>query len=61
MTTDQAYAEANRLLDIATEIWSDKIKSRYDEAERCYQEAIRIRDEYFSDNKNILTEEENPF
>jgi|LakMenEpi03Aug12_release.lakeMendotaPanAssembly.Ray.scaffolds.fasta_scaffold382599_2 hypothetical protein len=61
MTTDEAFAQANKCLDIAIEIWSGKIKSQYDEAERCYQEAIRIRDEYFSDNKKVLTEEPNPF
>lgn len=61
MTTDDAFKKAEDLLEIATGIWIAKNKKQYAYAERCYQEAIRIRDEYFSDNKKVLTEEENPF
>jgi hypothetical protein len=61
MTTDDAFDKADLLLQKATNIWKEKNKKQYAYAERCYQEAIRIRDEYFSDNKKVLTEEPNPF
>ncbi len=60
MTTDQAFAKACRLLDKATKIWSAKDKKNYDYAERCYKDAVWIRDFYF-DNKKELTEDLCPF
>lgn len=61
MTTDQAFEKACKLLDTATAIWELKDRRNYDKARDCYNEAVRLRNEYFSDNKNILTEEVNPF
>lgn len=61
MTTDEAFKMADALLDRAIEIWENKAISEYDEARDCYNEAVRLRNEYFSDNKNILTEDLCPF
>lgn len=56
MTTDQAFTKAYRLLDKASRIWRTSDIPKYDEAEKAYQEAVRIRDEYFPDKK-VLTED----
>ena len=61
MTTDEAFKEAEKQILRASEIWRNRIKSKYPEAKRCYEEAVRLRDEFFSDNKKVLTEEVNPF
>ena len=55
MTTDEAFTRASRLLDKANRIWKTEDKPKYLEAEKAYQEAVRIRDQYFTD-KNVLTE-----
>lgn len=55
MTTDQAFTRASRLLDKASRIWITSDITKYSEAEIAYQEAVRIRDEYFPDKK-VLTE-----
>jgi hypothetical protein len=54
VTTDQAFTRASRLLDKASRIWITSDITKYSEAEMAYQEAVRIRDEYFP-NKNVLT------
>jgi len=54
VTTDEAFTRASRLLDKASRIWRTSDITKYDEAETAYREAVRIRDEYFS-NKNVLT------
>ena len=56
MTTDEAFIRASRLLDKANRIWKTEDKPKYSEAEKAYQEAVRIRDEYFPDKK-VLTED----
>lgn len=56
MTTDEAFIRASRLLDKANRIWKTEDKPKYSEAEKAYQEAVRIREEYFSDKK-VLTED----
>lgn len=56
MTTDEAFTRASRLLDKANRIWKTEDKPKYSEAEKAYQEAVRIREEYFSDKK-VLTED----
>lgn len=56
MTTDEAFTRASRLLDRASRIWRTSDITKYAEAETAYQEAVRIRDEYFH-NKNVLTED----
>lgn len=61
MTTDQAFAQACELLDTAMEIWEYRDTKRYDKARRCYDKAVRLRDEFFSDNKKVLTEDLCPF
>jgi hypothetical protein len=61
MTTDQAFDKACELLDKATEIWEFNAKDKYEEARHCYDEAVRLRDEFFSDNKKVLTEDLCPF
>lgn len=55
MTTDEAFTRASRLLDKASRIWVTSDIQKYSEAEKAYQEAVRIRDQYFPD-KNVLTE-----
>jgi hypothetical protein len=61
MTTDQAFEKACELLDTAIGIWELKDKRNYAKASRCYDEAVRLRDEFFSDNKKVLTEDLCPF
>ncbi len=61
MTTDQAYKLADYYIGIAIEVWSGEIVEKYPEAKLCYDEAVRLRDEYFSDNKKVLTEDLCPF
>ena len=61
MTTDIAFKKADLLLDKASKIWKDEIKESYQLAERYYWQAVAIRDEYFSDNKNVLTDDLCPF
>ena len=56
MTTDQAFTRASRLLDKASRIWITSDITKYSEAEIAYQEAVRIRGEYFPDKK-VLTED----
>jgi hypothetical protein len=54
--TNEAFTRASRLLDKANRIWKTEDKPKYSEAEIAYQEAVRIRDEYFPDKK-VLTED----
>ena len=61
MTTDQAFEKACKLLDTATGIWELRDKRNYTKARECYDEAVRLRDEFFSDNKKVLTEDLCPF
>jgi hypothetical protein len=61
MNKDQLFKHACRLLDKAGDIWEKEIKDRYEYAEKCYSEAIAIYEEYFNDNKKVLTDELNPF
>jgi len=61
MTTDEAFKLADSNLDIVFKIWSGKMKSQYAYAQKLYEEAVHIRDEYFPDNKKILTEDLCPF
>lgn len=61
MTTDEAFDKAYLLLEKAAEIWQNKDTEKYSHAERCFKEGVSIYNEYFSDNKKVLTEEENPF
>jgi len=56
VTTDEAFTRASRLLDKASRIWRTLDIAKYSEAEKAYQEAVRIRDEYFPDKK-VLTED----
>jgi len=56
VNTDEAFTRASRLLDKANRIWKTEDKPKYSEAEQAYQEAVRIRDEYFHDKK-VLTED----
>jgi hypothetical protein len=56
VTTDEAFIRASRLLDKASRIWRTSDIAKYSEAEMAYQEAVRIRDEYFPDKK-VLTED----
>jgi len=56
VTTDEAFNRASRLLDKASRIWITSDITKYSEAEMAYQEAVRIRDEYFPDKK-VLTED----
>ena len=57
---DQAFAKASRLLEKATKIWQRKDKKNYGYAERCYRDAVFLRDYHF-DNKKELTKELCPF
>jgi hypothetical protein len=61
MTTDEAFKKADSLLDRAIKIWESGKTFKYGEAEKCYDEAVRLRDEFFSDNKKVLTEDLCPF
>jgi hypothetical protein len=54
MTTDQAYGKASRYLDIASSIWESGDTERYCLAENYYDQAIKLKSEYFSETK-ILT------
>jgi len=56
VTTDEAFTRASRLLDKANRIWKTEDKPKYSEAEKAYQEAVRIMEEYFPDKK-VLTED----
>jgi hypothetical protein len=57
--TDILFNRASRLLDIADKIWLKQDKKNYSYADRCYQEAVFIRDNF--DNKKMLTHDEEPF
>lgn len=61
MTTEQAFKLAETNLDIVIKIWTTNNKAKYAHAKKLYEEAVRIRDEYFSDNKKILTDDLYPF
>lgn len=61
MTTEQAYKKAMRLLEKANDIWDKKIVSRYSDAQKFYDQALEIYQEYFSDNKKVLTNDLCPF
>jgi hypothetical protein len=57
--TDILFNRASRLLDIAMKVWLKQDKKNYSYAERCYQEAVSIRDNF--DNKKMLTGIDEPF
>ena len=52
------FKKANYYLDRAIALME---KNHYMEAESYYDKAIEIYNQHFSDNKEILTEDENPF
>jgi len=57
---DILFNKAFRLLDKAIKIWNTKDRKNYEYAEKCYRQAIEIRDAHF-DNKKELTEDLCPF
>ncbi len=57
---DILFNKAVRLLDIANKIWLLQDKKNYAYAEKCYEDAVEIT-ESFPDNKNVLTQEADPF
>lgn len=61
MTSDMAFEKSIILLQKAIDIWENKIKDKYELAERYYQQAVAIRDEHFPDKKEILTDDMCPF
>jgi hypothetical protein len=61
MTTEIAFKKADLILGKAIQIWESRTLDKYNQAEIYYQQALAIRDEYFPDNKNVLTEDLCPF
>lgn len=52
------FAKASYYFDRAIALME---KKHYKEAETYYQKAMEIYNQHFSDNKDVLTEIENPF
>lgn len=55
MTTDQKYNLAMRYLDKIDEILEMKAKDKYHKLEYYYQQAKKIVDNFYEDDKNVLT------
>lgn len=56
--TDMEFKKASYYFDRAIALME---KKHYKEAETYYQKAMEIYNQHFSDNKDVLTEIENPF
>lgn len=61
MNKDNAFDQCCILLDTATSIWRNRIKSRFADAEEKYKKAIEIYEIYFGDDENILKNSIDPF
>ena len=61
MNKDNAFDQCCILLDTATSIWQNRIKSRFADAEEKYKKAIEIYEIYFGDDENILKNSIDPF
>ena len=61
MSIDHHFDEACILLDTATAIWQNRMKSRFADAEEKYKKAIEIYEIYFSDHEKYLENSIDPF
>jgi hypothetical protein len=61
MTLTDQFNRACEQLDFAIIVWKNKNESLYDAARAAYNEAIRIRQDLFSDDENNFEKNVDPF
>lgn len=61
MTPTDQFNRACERLDFAITVWKNKNESLYDAARAAYNEALRIKQDLFSDDENNSEKDIDPF